>query len=126
MSGGAAMDFGYANRRRDRRLRKLVLLALHASRGETPTGQLPARRVVDLVDSVARGSQRFESDRHALQLIADLEAKAYLAKEVRGLRRDEAFGLDHLWLKVTATGVSLVEQSIAPDPDVDDDRNLED
>jgi hypothetical protein len=116
------MDLDAANRMRDRRLRRRMLSTLHLSRAMSPKGGLGGRALKDLVDGVVPAGQGFESDRHALELARDLVNKG-LAEESRlPMRRGQAFGLDFAFFKVTDKGSQLVNESIDPDPDIDDER----
>lgn len=120
------MDFEQANRQRDRRLRRRMLSTLHLSRAMSPRGGLGGRALKDLVDGVMPGGQGFEGDRHAMELARDLVNKG-LAEESRlPMRRGQAFGLDFAFFKVTAKGSGLVEETVPPDADIDDDRIVED
>jgi hypothetical protein len=115
------VDFERANRERDRRLRKRLLSTLHMAR-TGPTGELGAQTLVDLVNSVMPPDQQFESDDHAIALIRDLVAKELATERTINLRRGERFCLRHLAVKVTAEGSSLINETLPPDPDIDDER----
>lgn len=113
-----------ANLKRDRRLRRRLLNTLHGAR-VGPLGGLHGRKLAELVDGNSPPAQGFEGDSHAEGLLQDLVAKSLIAKEDLRKRRSQSYGLDYLLYRITAKGSSLVEETGAPDPDIEDDRNLE-
>jgi hypothetical protein len=116
------MNVDVAEHRRDRRLRKRLLLALHAARVRPHSGWASGRFLYDLVDGATPGGQRFESDLHMLGLARDL-VHAKLAEERDDRRREnEPFGLDVLSYRVTSHGSALALEAVDPDPLVEDGR----
>lgn len=107
---------------RDRRLRRKLLAVLHAARGGAGHGYVGGIFLRDLYGDQSMARERCESDDHLIQMMRDLVMKG-MAEERDGRRyKHEPFGLDYLDWRITAKGVSLMEESIAPDPDIDDRR----
>lgn len=119
-------DFGAARKERDKRLRRRMLSTLRLARAMSPKGGLSGRSLRDNVDGVMPTDQQTENDEHALGLLRDMTAKGYFEESPLPRRRGQSFGLDYLFYRITARGVSLWEESIPPDPDVDDDRIADD
>ena len=118
------MTHDQANLKRDRRLRRRLLDTLHGAR-VGPLGGLYGRKLVDIVDTCSPPGQRSEGDAHAEGLLQDLVAKSLIAREDRRKRSSQPYGLDYLLYRITAAGSSLVEETYRPDPDIEDDRNLD-
>jgi hypothetical protein len=118
------MDFDAANKKRDRRLRRRLLSTLHAAR-VSPRGGLHARQLVEIVAAAVPPADRFEDDGHAIGLLQDLVNKGLATLTDERTRRSQAFGLDYLFAAITNRGSMLLNETIEPDPDVDDERNLE-
>ena len=112
----------FAEHRRDRRLRKRLLLALHAARVRPAAGWVDGRFLYDLVDGALPGGQRFASDLHMLGLTRDLVNRRYVEERDDRRRADDPFALDALSFRVTAHGTALVVEAIDPDPLVEDQR----
>ena len=112
----------FAEHRRDRRLRKRLLLALHAARVRPAAGWVDGRFLYDLVDGAEPGGQRFASDLHMLGLARDLVNRRYAEERDDRRRPDDPFGLDALSFRVTAHGTALAVEAIDPDPLVEDAR----
>lgn len=110
-----------ADRERDKRLRRRMLFLIHTAR-IAPEGGISGRRIVDLVS--ANSADAFEGDGHAMGLLMDLERKGLI--EVRDLRtrRSQIYSLDYQRALVTAMGSSLIRETIPPDADIDDERNM--
>ena len=111
-----------ANIKRDQRLRAKLLQCLYGARS-SPLGGLSGRFLLDVIDSPP--TQGFEDEQHARGLLQDLVAKLLVEKTDKRTRRTQVYSIDYLFFKILAKGVSLVEQTIPPDPDIDDERNLE-
>jgi hypothetical protein len=120
------VDFEVANRRRDRRLRRRLLETLHDAR-IGPKGGLNGRFLRDVVAGTVPSSQGFEDDDHTMGLIRDLVNKDYVTEEREPMRRGQRFGIDFMFLKITAKGSSLASdnETHPVDPDIDDDRDVE-
>lgn len=118
------VDFHFARKNRDRKLRKALLQGLYFTRRE-PDPRLIARTLVDVVNRTRHGDQRTEDDGHAMALLRDLSAKGLITIEHLTRHRGEAVGLDNMRATISATGTSLIEESIAADPDIDDERITE-
>lgn len=119
------MDRREANLKRDRRLRRRLLSTLSSARAYGPTGAIGGRTLCDTVDSVMPRDQRLEDDEHAIGLLRDLELKGFAEATDTRKRRSQAFSLDVMEYRITAAGQSLLDETRAADPDVDDERNLE-
>lgn len=117
------IDLNGARRKRDRRLRKRILSVLRLAIAQSQTGELDGRTLVDTIDGVMGRGQRFESDEHAITLLREMAAKGLIEeRDTRRYPKEQAFGLDRLAYKVTAAGHALWNESLPPDPDVDDPR----
>jgi hypothetical protein len=116
------MTTDVAEHRRDRRLRKRLLQALHAARVRPESGWASGRFLYDLVDGALPGGQQFDSDLHMLGLARDLVNARYAEERDDRGHRDDPFGLDALSYRVTAHGTALVLELIDPDPLVEDSR----
>jgi hypothetical protein len=116
------MNTDQAESRRDRRLRKRLLLSLHATRVRPESGWASGRFLYDLVDGATPGGQRFDSDLHMLGLVRDLVNAGYADERDDRQRADEAFALDTLSYRITAHGSALALEVIDPDPLVEDSR----
>ena len=119
------MDVELANRKRDKRLRRKLLNTLKLSRAHSPSGYLGGETLRDLVDGVMARDQRFEDERHALELMLDLVNGGYAERKNLTRRRNEQFGLRHVELRITDKGLKLWSEEIPPDPLIDDDRITE-
>jgi hypothetical protein len=114
-----------ANRKRDARLRRRILATLHSARAMSPRGGISARMLRDTVDSIVPDGQSFEDDTHATGLMRDLVNKGLVAEESLPRRRGQRWGLDYLFLAITDKGTSLVNETAPVDPDIDDERVVE-
>jgi hypothetical protein len=124
VSGGKSIDFNAARKIRDRRLRRALLVGLYETRG-VGRGVLVGRSLVDTVNLTRHGDQRFVDDEHALALLRDMINKGYVAEHALTRRKGEERGLDNVEYAIAATGTALIEESIDPDPDVDDLREVD-
>lgn len=109
-------------RQRDRRLRRRLLDVLHAARGGPSSGFISGTMLRDLYGDQSMARERCESDEHLMQLMRDLTNKGLVeGKDTRVYKR-EPWGLDVLEYRITATGSSLINETVTPDPDIDDAR----
>lgn len=116
------MTTDHAEHRRDRRLRKRLLLALHAVRVRPQGGWATGRFLADLVDGALPGGQRFDSDLHVLGLLRDLvRARCARERDDRVLG-NEPFGLDVLSYRVTSHGSAVALEAVDPHPLIEDAR----
>jgi hypothetical protein len=111
-----------ANRERDRRLRRYLLNVLHAGRNGLNGGELGGEFLRDCVNGTLAPGQTFEDDNHVISLLRDLVNKGLAEERTLQRRRGEGFYLRHVVAKVTAKGSSLINETIPPDPDIDDER----
>jgi hypothetical protein len=118
------MDLELARKKRDRRLRRRLLSALKMSLSMSPRGGLSGPVLMDATDSMTPGTG-YEDERHCLELCRSLTAKGLIEEELIQRRRGQGFGLDYVFFKITAKGLSLQEESSPPDPDIDDERITE-
>ena len=109
------MNLDFAEHRRDRRLRKRLLQALHAVRVRPEGGWVTGRVAFDLVDGAEPGGQRFDSDIHCLGLLRDLVNSGY-AEERDDRRRREPFTLDIVSFRVAAAGSAVALDLVDADP----------
>lgn len=58
-------------------------------------------------------------------LLRDLEAKSLIVLDDERTRRPQRFGLDYLFVRLAAAGTGLLNETRPADPDIDDERNLE-
>jgi hypothetical protein len=116
------MDIDAINRERDKGLRRAMLRVLRIALGQSPTGELRARTLVELV-----GTQgvSFEDEQHALALIGDMDGRGYLVKTDTRTRKLEKYSIDHLSVRITPAGVDLLDGNAPVDPAVEDERIAE-
>lgn len=120
------MNFEEAQKARDRRLRRQLLVVMESALAHFRTGLVGGEFLRDQANSLAARDQRFENDAHCLRLCRELVNKG-LAEEQTGKRqqRGEPFGLAHVAFRITDKGGRLRRQEIEVDPDVDDDRMVD-
>ena len=116
------MSGDYAEHRRDRRLRKRLLQALHAVRVHPQGGWMSGRFASGLVDGAQPGGERFESDIHALGLLRDLVNSLYAEERDDRLCR-APFTLEVVSFRITAAGSAIVLELVDPDPLLEDSRD---
>jgi hypothetical protein len=116
------MQTDHADRRRDLRLRRRLLLVLHAARVRPEYGWLSGRFLYDLIDGAAPGGQRFEGDDHVTALLRDLCAAGHAEERDDRWKTYQPASLDFTSYRITHRGTALVEQHVDPDPLVEDDR----
>ncbi len=115
-----------ASEKRDARLRKLMLRTLFHARSTAPTGAIYGTGLMEEAESFASPGDRFEGEGHAIGLLRDLEAKGLVEVKDARTRRSQMFALSWLLCRITAKGISLKLETIPPDPDIDDERNMGD
>src|SRR5689334_15615509 len=116
------MQLEHAERKRDLRLRRRLLMLMHAARVRPESGWIGGRFLVDVVDGAQPGGQQFTGDDHAGGLLRDLVAGGYAEHRDDRTKRYQPEGLDYSAYRITNRGVALVEEQIEPDPLVEDDR----
>ncbi len=116
------MSTDVAEHRRDCRLRKRILQALHATRVRPASGWTDGRFLFDLIDGALPGGQRFESDLHLLGLLRDLVNARYVEERDDRSREIDPFLLDSLSFRITAMGSAMTLEAIDPDPLIEDGR----
>jgi hypothetical protein len=116
------MNPDYAEHKRDRRLRKRILQALHAARVRPDAGWMSARFLYDLVDGALPGGQQFDSDLHLLGLVRDLVNAGYVLERDDRRHVNQPFSLDTLSFRITSQGTALALEAIDPDPVIEDSR----
>lgn len=116
------MHLEHAERKRDLRLRRRLLMLLHAARIRPDQGWAGGRFLVDIVEGAMPEQQCFTDDAHVLALLHDLVAGAYVERRDDRCKKHQPETLDFTSYRITHKGVALVEQQIDPDPLVDDDR----
>jgi hypothetical protein len=116
------MDIDTINRSRDRKLRRAMLRLLRIARGQSPTGELSGRTLVDLVNRDLVQSDQFEDEQHALTLMSDMEGRGYVVRRDVRTRKLERFTVSAVALAITPKGMDLLDENIAADPAVEDER----
>src|SRR3712207_5540337 len=117
------MHLEHAERKRDLRLRRRLLLLMHAARVRPESGWIGGRFLVDVVDGAACGTGTcFTDDAHATGLLRDLVAAGYVEERDDRTKKYQPAGLDYTAYRITVRGVALVEEQVEPDPLIDDDR----
>ena len=111
-----------AHRKRDLRLRRHLLMLMHAARVRPEQGWATGRFLVDVVDGLLPGAACFEGDAHATGLLHDLVAGGYSERRDDRWNTRQPEGLDFTSYRITHKGVALVEEHIDPDPLIDDER----
>jgi hypothetical protein len=111
-----------AVRLRDRRLRRLALEVIDQQKISQDDGWASGRLVMDCVSSQVAAPDAPETDERFLALLRDLVIKGYAEEEDARTHKTQVFGLDFLRYRITGVGISLVNCSVAPDPDIADDR----
>ena len=116
------MQLDHANQQRDLRLRRRILLVLHAARVRPKYGWLSGRFLYDLIDGVQPGGQRFAGDDHLTALLRDLVAAGHAEERDDRWKAYQPASLDFTSYRITHRGTALIEQQVDPDPLVADDR----
>ncbi len=117
------MHLEHAEHKRDLRLRRRILQLLHAARVHPDRGGWASGRfIVDIVEGAVPSTQTFTDDSHATGLLRDLVAGEFIEQRDDRFKRHHPANLDFTSYRITHRGVALVEEQIAPDPLVEDDR----
>src|SRR4051812_23599458 len=116
------MHLEHAERKRDLRLRRRLLLLMHAARVRPESGWIGGRFLVDVVDGAQPGGQCFAGDDHAVGLLRDLVGGGYAELRDERTKRYQPEGLDFISYRITNRGVALIEEQVDPDPLIEDDR----
>ena len=118
------MHTEHAERKRDLRLRRLILRLMHAARVGPGNGWMSGRFVVDTVDGIGHATDAtFADDAHAAALIHDLVAGGYAEqRDERTRTYQKPCPMVHTSYRITHKGTALVEEQIDPDPLVEDHR----
>ena len=116
------MNMEHAERKRDLRLRRRLLMLMHAARVRPESGWMSGRFICDVIDATFVSGHRFVDDAHAMGLLRDLISGGYAEERDDRLRSYQPPTLEFTSYRISHRGVALVEQQIDPDPLVDDDR----
>lgn len=111
----------HARTKREQRMRRRLLTTLYGARGSDHDGWQTGRFVVDVINYVAPPMEKLD-DASAQSLLRDLVAKGYAEDRDDRLRESDPHGLDYRSYRITGRGVSLIDQTIPRDPDIQDDR----
>lgn len=115
-------DIEFANNKRDRRLRRRVLLMLNAARVRPESGWCGGQFLFDLVDGALPAGQRFEDEPHLLALLRDLISAGYAEERDDRTRESQQACLEFSSYRITSRGTALVTEAIDPDPLIEDGR----
>ena len=115
------MEHEAANNARDARLRKRMLDMIHRAR-VAPLGGLNARTLMDLIDSAMPAGQGFESEDHAIGLIADLANAGYVTLSDKRTHKHQRHSIDWGFVKITALGSRMSLEQAPVDPLIADGR----
>jgi hypothetical protein len=115
-------DIELAHHKRDRRLRRRLLLMLNAARVRPESGWCGGHFLFDLVDSALPNGQRFEDQDHLLALLRDLISSGYAQERDDRTRESQRASLEFTSYRITSRGTALVTEAIDPDPLVEDGR----
>ena len=113
-----------ANHKRDRRLRRRLLLLLHATRVSPESGWCGGQFLLDVVDTALPPGQGFEDASHLLGLLRDLISAKYVEERDDRTRASQRAGLEFMSYRITSRGTALVTEAIEPDPLVEDGRRV--
>jgi hypothetical protein len=113
------MSFGLdeKERRREKRLRRRILMVLFLCR-QSPMGGVNARTLVEKIEE----TMNFEGDGHALALVRDLVGAGYASEKPLPRRRGEDVSLDSIFVSITDKGTKLWREAIPADPLIEDNR----
>lgn len=115
------MDTTAANIQRNRRLRRRFLSALYSSR-HSGDGWVTGRFIKDIVFRYLSRHDKAVGDDEVRGLLRDLVAKGYAEERDDRDYKHQAESIDYTSYRITGGGVSLIEESTGPDPDIEDDR----
>ncbi len=85
-------------------------------------GPQPGRYWLDLMEMVLPPGDRIQSEDEFRTIATDLRLKGYITESDEREYKHDPDTIDYWHYAIAARGVSLIEQSIAPDPDIEDDR----
>ena len=115
-------DIELANHKRDRRLRRRLLLLLNATRVSPESGWCGGPFLFDVVDTALPSGQRFDDEPHLLGLLRDLISAGYVQERDDRTRQSQRASLEFTSYRITSKGTALVTEAIEPDPLVEDGR----
>src|SRR3954471_20238432 len=113
------MHLEHAEHQRDLRLRRRMLLLMHAARVRPESGWMSGRFLVDVLDGAGSA---VADDEHATGLLRDLIGAGLAEERDDRTKRQQRRSLDLTSFRISVRGVALVEERVPPDPLVDDDR----
>jgi hypothetical protein len=116
------IDIELAHHKRDRRLRRRVLLLLNATRVSPESGWCGGQFLLDVVDTALPVGQGFEDESHLLGLLRDLISAKYVEERDDRTRTSQRPALEFTSFRITSKGTALVTEAIEPDPLVEDGR----
>jgi hypothetical protein len=111
-----------AEHKRDRRLRRRLLMMLNAARVRPESGWCGGTFLYDLVDGALPAGQRFDDGRHLLALLRDLISSGYAEERDDRTHTGQRPGLEWSSYRITSRGTALVTEAIEADPLVEDAR----
>ena len=111
-----------AEHKRDRRLRRRVLMMLYAARAAPQSGWCGGQFLYDLAAAALPAGQRFEDERHLLALLRDLTSGGYVEERDDRTHTWQPAGIEWTRYRITARGTALVTEALDADPLVDDAR----
>jgi len=98
-----------------------MLVLLYESRGNAG-GWIGGQMLIDLYGAQAVRSEKCEDDSHQASLLHDLVLKNLAEARDARVYRHERAGLENSEYRITAKGVSLVDETSPADADIDDLR----
>ena len=111
-----------AQHKRDRRLRRRLLLMLHAVRVGPESGWCGGQFLYDVVDAALPAGQGFDGESHLVGLLRDLVSAGYAEERDDRTRQSQGACLEFTSYRITSKGTALVTEAIDPDPLVEDGR----
>jgi hypothetical protein len=90
-----------------------------------PCGRIDGDTAMMNANSVVPEAQRAEDDAHALSLLHDLINKGLAEVKYAKRKNGERQAPKHFLLKITAKGSSLLNETVPVDPDIEDDRAVD-
>lgn len=120
-----------AERSREKRLRRSLLSALNMALSGTVDGWATGRYLFDCISvgNLTPGDRRwieslgsYEAERRTRGFLRYLVSAGYAEERDDRERRTQELTLDLLSYHITGKGQQLIEEAIAPDPMIDDDR----
>jgi hypothetical protein len=115
------MHLEHAEHQRDLRLRRRMLQLMHAARVRPESGWMTGRLIVDVLEGAGSA---VSDDEHATGLLRDLVGAGLADERDDRTRRPQRPCLDLTSYRISVRGVALLEERIAPDPLVDDERTV--